>query len=294
MDLRLVRYFLAIVDAGSISAASQVLHVAQPSLSRQLQRFETELGRGLFDRTGKRLVLSAYGRAFLPIARDLVHHADVATTTARALATGAPSQITVAAAPATVIDIVAPFIAHSGPEGAIVDAIQVSPENVYSSLLDGTADLALGTRVPPVDLAWRVVGHTHPWAQCAPSHPPLTSGDRISVVELIEWPLIVMTKGHAIRRRFDDAVARAGLTYEPAFETTSNSVAQALAAGGRGVCILSDHSRFGLRAIPVTSTHGELNITLYAAWDPRHFAADVIARSLDDLGSFMDELYAPE
>lgn len=292
VDLRLIRYFLAIVDAGSVSGASQALFVTQPSLSRQLQRLEGDLGRPLFDRSRKRLVLSAFGQAFLPIARDLLQHAELAAASARALASGQAPKLTIAAPPATIIDIVAPFIAGSGPTGAVVDAIQLAPEHVYTALHDGSADLALSTRVPPADLEWRVVGYTHPWAQCTPTYAQLTASNRISVGELVSWPLIVMTKDHAIRRLFDEAVARAGLTYEPAYETASNSVAQALAAAGRGVCILSDHSRFGLHAIPVTSETGELHIPLYAAWVPRHFAADAIEGSLDDLGRFIERLYS--
>lgn len=292
MDLSHVRYFVAVVDAESLAAASRVLHVAQPSLSRQLQRFEADLGLALFDRTGRRLRLTALGRAFVPIARDLIHHSERVVASAHAMASGATVRLTVAAAPATVTDIIAPYIAHGGPDGLVADVLQVSPENVYAAVRDGTADFAIGTRVPLVDLAWRVVGQTYPWAQSSPSHPPLTSADWVSVAELLSWPLIVMTQDHAIRRMFDDAVTRAGLAYQPAFETASNYVAQALAAAGRGVCILSDHSRFGLRAIPITSAAGDLKITLYGAWDPRHFAAASIVKSLDGLNKFIDELYA--
>lgn len=292
MDLRLIRYFLAIVDTGSVSAAAKALLVAQPSLSRQLQRLELNLGQPLFDRTRKRLVLSAFGEAFLPIARDLLQHAELAAASVRALASGETPQLTVAAPPATTIDIVAPFIAQRGSTGAIVDAVQLPPEQVYTALRDGTADLALSTRVPPVGLSWRIVGHTHPWAQCTPTYAQLTDADRISLPEVVTWPLIMMTKEHAIRRLFDDAVARAGLNYQPVYETASNSVAQALAAAGRGVCILSDHSRFGLRAIPVTSETGELSIPLYAAWDRRHFAANAIKGALKELGIYVRQLYA--
>jgi DNA-binding transcriptional LysR family regulator len=294
MDLRVVRYFLAVVDAGSVSAAAKTLLVAQPSLSRQLQRLEADLGQRLFDRSKKRLILSAFGRAFLPIARDLVRHAELATASVRALASGTTATLTVAAPPATTIDILAPFIARSGPTGVIDDAVQLPPERVYGALLTGTADIALGTRIVPEGFQWRIIGHTHPWAQFAPGYGPLTDSDRIAVTDLLDWPLIMMTKEHAIRRLFDDAVAHAGRAYQPAFETSSNSVAQALAAAGRGVCVLSDHSRFGVRAIPVTSSTGELRIPLYAAWDPRHFAADAIERTLDELSLFIEELYRLE
>ena len=290
MELRLVRYFVAVVDAESLSAASRVLLVAQPSLSRQLQRFENDLGLVLFDRAGRRLQLTAGGRAFLPIARDLLKRAELAAASAHAMSAGVTARLTVAAAPATVTDIIAPFIVQCGPDGPIANVRQVSPEKVYSALRDGTADLAIGTRVPPDDLASRVIGHAFLWAQCAKSHPLATSS-QVSLAELVTWPLIVMTPDQGVRWMFDDAVARSGLSYQPSFETESTYVAQALAAAGRGVCILSDDSRFELRAMPITLPTGELKITLYGAWDPLHFAEPLIVESFDGFERFVHELY---
>ena len=72
MELRTIGYFVAVADAGSVSAATQVTHVTQPSLSRQLRQLEKELGLELFARRDGRLVLTPAGRQFLPAARELV------------------------------------------------------------------------------------------------------------------------------------------------------------------------------------------------------------------------------
>ena len=66
MDLRLLHYFLAVCETGTLHGAAAVVHVAQPSLSRQIRRLEQELGFALFDRTTRGLSLTAAGRAFLP------------------------------------------------------------------------------------------------------------------------------------------------------------------------------------------------------------------------------------
>ena len=75
MELRHLRYFLAVADHGSTTRAAEVLLVAQPSLSRQMRRLETELGLALFDHGGARLRLTPAGHRFLPIARDLIARA---------------------------------------------------------------------------------------------------------------------------------------------------------------------------------------------------------------------------
>src|SRR5512139_1818801 len=96
MDLRLLRYFLAIVDTGSVTAASRELYVAQPSLSRQLRRLEADLDLQLFTRADKRLVLTAAGREFVPIARDLITRAAQAQTMAASIASGTSPDLIVA------------------------------------------------------------------------------------------------------------------------------------------------------------------------------------------------------
>ena len=69
MELRVVRYFVAIADCGSVSEAAQVVRVGQPSLSRQIHLLERELQVKLFLSGPGRLRLSAAGWRFLPIAR---------------------------------------------------------------------------------------------------------------------------------------------------------------------------------------------------------------------------------
>lgn len=292
MDLRLLRYFLAIAEAGSITAASRVVLVAQPSLSRQLRRLERDLGLTLFDRVDSRLHLTAAGRDFLPIARDLVNRATVARATARSLAGGTDVRLTAAAPPTTIADIIAPFIVDRGVDGPIVNVIETTPQTVYPTLLEGVADVAVGTRVPPPTLRHEVVCRAFVWAECAPDHP-LATLDRVPLAELVEWPLIVMNEDHGVRRMLDDAIAREGLAYQALYETRSPYVAQALAAAGRGVCVLSDDARYGLREIPIVVGGSDLSITLFGAWDPTHYASDQIADCLDQLGKFATARYKP-
>ena len=69
MELRHLRYLVAVADAGSVSAAAELVHVTQPNLSRQLRQLEDELGVPLFDRGAGRLTLSRTGRELLPAVR---------------------------------------------------------------------------------------------------------------------------------------------------------------------------------------------------------------------------------
>ncbi len=86
LDLRLVRYFTVVAEHLNFARAATALHVAQPSLSRQIQRLEDALGVRLLERTTQGSRLTAAGAAFLPQAQTLLHTAHQAVHTARAAA----------------------------------------------------------------------------------------------------------------------------------------------------------------------------------------------------------------
>ncbi|MBM7456622.1 DNA-binding transcriptional LysR family regulator [Oceanisphaera litoralis] len=72
MDFRQLRYFVAIVEEGSISAASRRVHIAQPALTRQIHALETDLGSSLFERGAKGISLTVTGRALYEEAKQLL------------------------------------------------------------------------------------------------------------------------------------------------------------------------------------------------------------------------------
>lgn len=76
LDLRLLRYFLAVADEGNFNRAAQRLHIAQPPLSRAIQQFEAQLGAELFDRNARPVRLTAVGKLLYPQARQILSRID--------------------------------------------------------------------------------------------------------------------------------------------------------------------------------------------------------------------------
>src|SRR5579862_8342398 len=72
MEVHQLRYFCAVARHGTFTRASEVEHVAQPSLSQQIQKLEAELGARLFDRLPRSARLTVFGRAFLPRAERIL------------------------------------------------------------------------------------------------------------------------------------------------------------------------------------------------------------------------------
>ena len=292
MELRTLRYFLAVADAGSVTAAAAQVRVAQPSLSRQLHRLEAELGLQLFQRDGIRLVLSPAGSQFVGVARDLIARADAASDAAAALAAGRLDRITIAAPPTTTTDVIAPFLATLGPDDPFPSVDEHGPATVYQALGQG-ADLAVSTQPPPRRYRSMLLAVLPVWLYVRPDHP-WAARSRVALTELADAPLLLLPATHKPREIVDRAAEDAGVRFGAVSETGSAEVAQALTAAGRGLSIVSDDSRFGLHGLRIDGPAGELVLRLEAGWDPDHHAAEAIERLARRIGQFCVERYGPE
>lgn len=291
MELRHLRYFVAVVDAGSITRGAQAVRVAQPSLSRQLRQLEDELGERLFDRSGGRAQLTAAGRVLVPLARDLVSRADRASAIMHGLAEPDHLSLRLVAPEVTVADIVAPFLALLPAASPVIDVREALPAAVYAEVIAGAADVGITSGPPPRQLAKKLIVHFPIWAYVDPAHR-WARRSSISVAELAEEPLIVLGLEHGTRRLLDTAMADAGVSYAVAAETNVTQVAQALAASGRGVAVVSDDVRYGLHGVRIREADGtEMRVPLFGAWDPSHYGASAIETLIDELASYSQERY---
>jgi DNA-binding transcriptional LysR family regulator len=285
VELRHLRYFVTIAEAGTVSAAAARLHVTQPSLSRQLRQLERELGVDLFDLIGRRLQLSPAGRSLLPLARDVLGRAGALRTAATFHARGRLDRLTIGAPTVTLTDVVSPFIAGLAADDPTTDVLAADGLSPAETLRLG-ADLAIGTvsvgdpfrsealAVLPV---WAYLPETHRWA----------SRSRITLDQLLGEPLIVLPRTSTARQALDAAA-----TGEfRAVEAANGTVAQALAAAGRGIAVATDDPRFGLVPLAVALGDRDLSIRLVAVWDSRHPAAATVAEFAGRLGRFVRHRY---
>ena len=293
MELRHLRYFVAVADAGSITRAAQVVRVAQPSLSRQLRQLEDELGERLLDRSAGRAQLTAAGRVLEPLARDLVSRADRATAIMRGLTEPDHLSLRLVAPEVTVADIVAPFLASLPASSPVIEVREALPAAVYAEILAGAADVGITSGPPPRQLAKKLIVHFPIWAYVHDQHA--WAGRRsVAVTELADQPLIVLGLEHGTRRLLDTAMADAGVSYAVAAETNVTQVAQAMAASGRGVAVVSDDARYGLHGLRIREADGtEMRVPLFGAWDPSHYGSAAIEALVEALASYSQQRYLP-
>jgi DNA-binding transcriptional LysR family regulator len=288
MDLRLLSYFLAVFDAGSISAAARELRIGQPSLSRQIRNLERTLGISLFT-AGPKASATPAAIAFAPIARDLISRAQQAEATIKSMDHNEAIRLTIAGPPTTVADVIAPFIAQSGAQGLLANIREVLPNAIYRELAQYRADLVVGTSPPPAHLEFIIIGYSPILAQL-PEDKKNSKKKEISLAEVATYPIAIVDDNHNVRRLFDQAISEAGLSVQIAFETQSTQASQALAAANRAVCISSDDPRFNLHPllIRIPGRKNPLSITLFCAWDPGHFAAEQIKATALALHQFYE------
>jgi DNA-binding transcriptional LysR family regulator len=290
MEVRVLRYFLAVVDEASITRASAIVRVAQPSLSRQIRGLEASLGRELFDRSDGRLRLTPAGRQLVPLARDIVARTEAAEAAMLDLEASRGTGLSVVAPHITIVDVIAPYLATLGREALKVSVRDAPSLAVFRIIRSGDADLGVSVGPPPGELASLPVARFSILAQVPVGHR-WARRTRISIEELVTEPLVLVTPENGTRRVFDQAVAAAGLKYHAVAESQLSAVAQTLAAGGAGVAIVSDDVRYGLRSMTIGAGDEVLAIPIVAAWEASHFAAPMIEAWASRLADYTKHRY---
>ena len=287
MDLRLLRYFLAVVEHGTVTAAADDLRIAQPSISRQLKQLERDLGLTLFTRSGQRLSITAEGQAFVPVARDLLQRADWARAAAGLLAGGSVARLVIAAPGVTVTEVIGPFLATLEPDrDPLVLATEVVPSQAITALEHG-ADLAISARPARAPYTGRTVVRIPLRAYVAPTHHWARRAS-VTLAELVTHRLLVPTRNQTTRTVLDLAVAAAGLTYDDVIECEAPRAIQGLSRAGFGIGVVTDLPRFGAHSLSILDPgpNHPLSLELHAAWHPDHYAVGTIEDLAQRIGRF--------
>ena len=247
MELRHLRYFVAVAEEKSITvAAKRRLRTAQPSLSRQLRELETEVGARLMTRSASGIELTAAGKVFLDHARLALAQVEAAASAARRAAH--PEQRTLALG----------FLSGCEPEwlpGVMhvlreeLPRIEVTISSKHSpQLADGLATGKLDAaflrpeeRYP--DLVYKVLVR-EPLIVILPSDHRLASRKAIGLKDLARETFIGMAdQAPVLRSIIEDYIRRSGVDLQPTHRVEYLSMAMSLVASTRGVALLPDFAR---------------------------------------------------
>ncbi len=247
MELRHLRYFIAVAETGSLTvAAERRLHTSQPSLSRQIRDLEYQVGVDLLSRSARGVELTAAGRAFLDHARLALAQVDAAGEAARRAAQ--PAKRTFALGFLTGQEMewlpeAMRILRDELPKIEVTVSSQYSPD-LAAELMRGKLDLAFLRREPNVvDLSFRTVTR-EPLVVVMPSDHRLASHDAISVQKIVgETFISVSNTAPVLRNVIDDYLKRSGIDITPAHEVDNLAMAMSLVASTRGVALLPAYAQ---------------------------------------------------
>jgi len=144
LDLRVVRYFVAVAEHGHFGRAAAALHITQPSLSRQIRGLEKQVGAALLHRSAQGSALTDAGQVFLTRARDLLD--DAARTLTHTRAAARPRRITIGYTTNLVVTPAVRELRDRCPD-ADVRVVHLPWNGAYPALMDHRVDIAV-TRLP--------------------------------------------------------------------------------------------------------------------------------------------------
>ena len=247
MELRHLRYFVAVAEAGSLTvAAEQTLHTSQPSLSRQIRDLEGEVGAQLLTRRARGIELTPAGRAFLDHARSVLLQVEAAGEAARRVAHPAKPRFSMGFLTGhelTWMPEALKILRHELPNIDVMISSQYSPL-LADGLSKGKIDAAFLRREKGLqDLAFRLLVK-EPLVVILPSDHRLAALKAISPRDLVgETFVAVSNTAPVLRVVIDNYLKRSGVNITPDHEADHLSMGMSLIASTRGVGLLPAYAQ---------------------------------------------------
>ena len=288
MELRHLRYFVAVAEEENVSRAALKLHVSQPALSRQIHDLEDEIGFPLFERGAKSVHLTEAGRVFLNEARAVIQRVEEAVKSARAVAGGMRGEIHVGYAPSLTVQIL-PLALRSFQAqfpNVRVALHDLSTDEMLSQLREGGLHLALVARPMRGMLRGLVFEELARYPMCVaipPAHP-FSRKRTMTLDQAVREPLIIYNRKDYPEYYDELEKIFAGIGRKPVIAEEHDGVTSLIAAveAGHGfalvpgclACMVGPR----LKLVPVTPALEP--VTVGIAW--RKEKLDAVAQRFSD------------
>ncbi len=254
MELRQLRYLVALADERHFTRAAAREHIAQPALSQQIRRLEAEVGLALVERTTRRVALTDAGELLVARARRILAELDDAQAELGALAGVKGGRLAIGAlhtmGPVDLSLLLASF--HRNHPAVDLTVREQSSEELAEMLRDDVIDLAF------LSVTERIQSHelqlhrlvTEELVVVLPPQHPLAQREALSLSELADGAFISFRAGSRLRELLESAAAGAGFEPRIALESNESRRIRSLVSSGLGVAILPRSDAVG-RGAPV-------------------------------------------
>lgn len=241
MDMRQLRYFVQIVESGSLAKASRQLFIAQPALSQNMARLEGEVGKPLLIRSSRGVAPTENGMALYHHAKFMLRQFEQAIAVARQESSVLSGRVSLGLAPSTNCQLGLPLMRHMRHRlpGVVVSVVEGLSDHLEHMTRQGQLDLAILFRPkaaaehssePLLDEEMFVM---------LPADSPLIPPRRrsMTLAEVARLPLVLPSTGHGLRRRIAMEFERVNLEIDPVAEIDSLPLLMRCLADGMGVTI---------------------------------------------------------
>jgi DNA-binding transcriptional LysR family regulator len=283
VTLKQLIYFLAVADTGRFVQAAADVRIAQPTLSRQVQALEDDLGETLFTRGRDHVTLTSAGETLLPLARRIVADVETARLEIAELANLRRGRLRLGATPSLCVSVVADVLAvfHDSYPGVSLQISEGGSQDLVADLEDGQLDLALVIHQPDrptpgpagsgaprgrvgVPGTGSALGLTPVLREelvaisATAGSTPLDEvlGDHAGIAEIARHPLVLNRPGYELREAVLSACAAAGVTPRIAVEGGEMDAVLRMVERGLGVAIVPSLVLAGRTGLHTTRLDG--------------------------------------
>lgn len=243
MELRHLRYFVAVAEERHFGRAAARLHIAQPPLSQQIRRLEAEFGEPLLYRTTRSVELSPAGEVLLQRAREILASVDVAVEDAHGASRGEYGRLAIGftgSSTYAMLPALAAALRQELPQVRLDLRGELLTPAQVTRLIDGTLDL--GLLRPPVherDLSTEIL-HAEPLVAVLPDTHPLAQADTVPIEQLKDEPFVTYPSHFrsVLHNAVEDACAVHGFKPRAAHEVAETATLVSFVAAGLGVSLV--------------------------------------------------------
>lgn len=240
MNLRDLRYFVALADTRHFGRAAEICFVSQPTLSTQLKKLEDELGVTLFERAPRNLLLTPAGEQILPHARQALAQVGLMQEVAKHIRDPEAASVRLGIFPTLapyLLPHVVPNIRRRFPHLELL-LVEEKTEALIQQLRSGMIDAAILAE-PVIDEYFESMHlFTEPFVLALPENHPLTRQRTLGMGELEQQHLLLLEDGHCLRDQALAVCALSGAAEKDGFRATSLETLRQMVAAGVGITLL--------------------------------------------------------
>ncbi|HEV8333828.1 MAG TPA: LysR substrate-binding domain-containing protein [Steroidobacteraceae bacterium] len=254
MNLRDLRYFVALADTRHFGKAAERSFVSQPTLSAQIKKLETYLGVQLIERQPRKVTLTETGAKILPLARRILQESDEIVSMARNEHDPLSGKLKVGLIPTIgpyLLPLVARKLRKQLPRLKLL-LYEYQTQPLLEKLRAGDIDLGILALPVPLDGLEARPLYDESFTLAVPTHSPLAKRSSVKLDDLNGETLLLLEDGHCLRDQALDVCSRIDVKESEDYRATSLETLRQMVAAGLGITLLPELATRG----PFGSGHG--------------------------------------